>query len=65
MSSKFTPKRSFESTFPNDQIHKLPEVQTFAKPVYNHPASQTTIHYQNNQGYAQQQMVNTSHHTLP
>lgn len=45
--SKFTPKRSFELAFSNEQTHKLPEYQNFVKPVYNHPR-EPTIHYQNN-----------------
>jgi hypothetical protein len=45
--SKFTPKRSFDIAFSNEQNPKLPEYQNFVKPVYNHPR-EPTIHYQNN-----------------
>lgn len=48
--SKFTPKRSFEMAFSQEQHHKLSESQTYAKPSYA-PSREPTIHYQSNQIY--------------
>ncbi len=49
-SSKFTPKRTFEMAFSNDQKHKLSESQNFIKPIYSHQR-EPTVHYQNNQTF--------------
>jgi len=58
---KYTPKRSFEAAFSNEQFSrqidssirsKPVDSQNFLKPIYNSQASQPTVHYQTGQLYS-------------